>query len=89
MNELEEQIKEYLIQKSAELLNVQPSKIEWESDLDEYGFESMKVNKLCVDINKKFDIEVRPAILLEYTSLEELSGYLKKEYYSKMEEVLL
>ncbi len=89
MNELEEQIKEYLIQKSAELLNVQPSKIEWESDLDEYGFESMKVNKLCVDINEKFDIEVRPAILLEYTSLEELSGYLKKKYYSKMEDVLL
>ncbi len=89
MNELDEQIKEYLIKKSAELLGVDSSEVEWESDLDEYGFESMKINKLCVDINKTFGTEVRPAILLEYTSLAEFSDYLKKEYYTKIEEVLL
>ncbi len=89
MNELEEQIKEYLTSKSAELLSIEPSAVEWESDIDEYGFESMKINKLCVDINKTFGIEVRPAVLLEYTSLAEFSDYLKKEHYSKMEEVLM
>jgi hypothetical protein len=49
----------------------------------------MKINKLCVDINKTFGIEVRPAVLLEYTSLAEFSDYLKKEHYAKMEEVLM
>jgi len=89
MNELEEQIKEYLTNKSAELLNIEPSAVEWESDIDEYGFESMKINKLCVDINNTFGIEVRPAVLLEYTSLSEFSDYLKKEHYAKMEEALM
>lgn len=89
MNELEEQIKEYLTNKSAELLSIEPSAVEWESDIDEFGFESMRINKLCVDINKTFGIEVRPAVLLEYTSLEEFGEYLKKEHYTKMEEVLM
>ena len=89
MNELEEKIKDYLTQKSAELLGIEPSAVEWESDIDEYGFESMKINKLCVDINKTFGIEVRPAVLLEYTSLEEFSQYLRKEYYQQLEEALV
>ena len=89
MNELEEKIKDYLTTKSAELLGIEPTAVEWDSDIDEYGFESMKINKLCVDINQTFGIEVRPAVLLEYTSLEEFSQYLRKEYYQQLEEALV
>ena len=45
MNELEEKIKDYLTAKSAELLDIEPTAVEWDSDIDEYGFESMKINK--------------------------------------------
>ena len=89
MNELEEKIKDYLTTKSAELLSIEPSDVEWDSDLDEYGFESMRINKLCVDINQTFGIEVRPAVLLEYTSLEEFSQYLRKEFYQQLDEALV
>ena len=89
MNELEEKIKDYLTTKSAELLSIEPSEVEWDSDLDEYGFESMRINKLCVDINQTFGIEVRPAVLLEYTSLEEFSQYLRKEFYQQLDEALV
>lgn len=89
MNELEEQLQNYLINKSAELLNIESDKIEWDLDLDEYGFDSMNVNKLCLEINNEFGIEVRPAIFLEYTSLEEFSDYLKKNFYAQVEEVVL
>lgn len=89
MNELEEQIKDFLISKSVEVLNVDRSEIEWEEDLDEYGFESMKLNKLCLVINEKFDIDIRPAIFLEYPSLSEFSQYLKKTYYQKVENILV
>ena len=89
MNELEEQIKDFLIGKSAAILNIDRSEIEWEEDLDEYGFESMRLNKLCLLINETFNIDIRPAIFLEYTSLSEFSQYLKKTYYQKVENILV
>lgn len=89
MNELEEQIKDFLISKSVEVLNVDRSEIQWEEDLDEYGFESMRLNKLCLVINETFNIDIRPAIFLEYTSLSEFSQYLKKTYYQKVENILV
>ncbi|KAA1246072.1 acyl carrier protein [Aquimarina sp. RZ0] len=89
MNELDEQLKDFLIEKSSEILKINEEEVEWEADLDEYGFESMKINKLCLDLNKAFGIEIRPAIFLEYTSLSEFGDYLKKTFYQKVESVLL
>lgn len=89
MNELDEKLQALLITRSAGILKCDESEIRWEDDIDEYGFDSMGVSQLCVDLNEFFSIEIHPAIFLEVTSLEALSGYLKKKYYPTLEKKLL
>jgi len=89
MDELEEKIKEYLTNKSAKILNIEPSNIEWDEDIDEYGFDSMKLNKFCLEINEEFGLKISPALFLEYTSLAEFSKLLKKEHYLKLDNSLM
>ena len=83
MNELEENLMEYLIAESAKILKCGEDDIKWEDGLDEYGYASMEVNQLCVVLNEKFSININPAIFLEVTSLKELSQYLLQENYSR------
>jgi acyl carrier protein len=89
VNELDEKLQTILITRSAEILHCKESDIHWEDDIDEYGFGSMEVSRLCVDLNQLFSIELHPAIFLEVTSLEALSGYLKKKHYLVIEKTLL
>lgn len=89
MNELDEKLQTLLIARSAKILKCDESKIHWEDDIDEYGFDSMEVSQLCVDLNELFSIELHPAIFLEVTSLEALSEYLKKKHYPLIEKQLL
>lgn len=89
MNELDEKLAEFLVSQSAKILQCDESDIQWEDDIDEYGFESMKVNQLCVDINQRFSIDINPAVFLEVTTLEALSKHLKKHHYTVVENALL
>ena len=89
MNELDERLHDVLVEQSARILGCDESEIRWEDDLDEYGFDSMGVSQLCVDLNELLSTELQPALFLEVTSLEALSGYLKKKYYPLLEEALL
>jgi acyl carrier protein len=89
VNELDEKLQALLIARSAGILKCAESEIQWEDDVDEYGFDSMRVSQLCVSLNQLFSIEIHPAVFLEVTSLEALSGYLKKKYYPNLERKLL
>jgi acyl carrier protein len=89
VNELDEKLRALLVTRSAGILKCDESEIRWEDDIDEYGFDSMGVSQLCVDLNKLFAIDLHPAIFLEVTSLDALSGYLKRKYYPLMEKTLL
>lgn len=89
MNELDEKLQNLLIARSAAILKRDEAAIPWEDDLDEYGFDSLSVSQLCVDLNTLFSIELHPAIFLEATSLQALSDYMKTKYYPVLEEKLL
>ena len=89
MNELDEKLSIYLTNLAAKILKCENSKIDWESDLDEYGFESMEVNQYCTDLNSFLSINLTPVIFLEVTSLQALSKYLKKYYFNNLEAALL
>lgn len=89
MNELDERLQDVLVERSAKILGCAESKIRWEDDLDEYGFDSMGVSQLCVELNELLSIELQPALFLEVTSLAALSGFLKKQYYPLLERALL
>ena len=89
MNDLDEEIKSFLVRKTAELLNIDEAEIDWEADVDEFGYDSMTINKFCVEINAKLNISVQPAVFLEYPTLSEFSSYLKTDFYAEVEEALL
>jgi len=89
MNEVEERLQEYLMERSAALLQIDPSAVLWEADVDEYGYDSMRVNQLCVEISRDFQIYIQPVIFLEASSLEAVSQYLLQNYPQSIESKLL
>lgn len=85
MNEAEEKLQAYLIDRSAAILKIDPSEVQWEADVDEYGYDSMKVNQLCFEISRHFKIYVQPVIFLEASSLEAVSRYLLEHFPQPIE----
>lgn len=86
MNEVEENLQAFLVAKSAEVLKIDAADVQWESDIDEYGFDSMEVNRFCVELNNHFAISIQPVLFLEVTSLNELSRYLLKHFPAQVEQ---
>ncbi|ACS85228.1 acyl carrier protein [Musicola paradisiaca] len=89
MNELDEALSSYLVALAAKILKCDQADIAWESDIDEYGFESMEVNQYCMDLNTFFSIKLTPVVFLEVNSLQGLSEYLKKHHFNRLEVTLL
>jgi acyl carrier protein len=85
MNEIEENLQTFLVRKSAEIVAIEEDDVLWEADIDEFGFASMEVNKLCVELNERFGINMQPVIFLEVTSLQGLSQYLLSNYPAEVE----
>ncbi len=88
MNETEEKLQAFLIDRSAAILKVAPDAVQWDADVDEYGYDSMKVNQLCFEISRHFQIYVQPVIFLEASSLEAVSRYLLEHYPQPIERKL-
>jgi Phosphopantetheine attachment site len=89
MNETEEGLQHYLIAKAAQILQIDPSEVMWEADIDEFGFGSMEVNRLCVEINAHFSVRVVPVVFLECTSLQALSAHLLERFAAEIDARLL
>lgn len=85
MNEIEEYLQQTLVHMAAGILKVDESAVEWSADIDEYGFASMEVNRLCVELNEFFSISIQPVVFLEVTSLEALSRHLLQEFPAQIE----
>lgn len=89
MNEVEEKLQHFLVERSAALLKIPSEAVGWEADVDEYGFDSMRANQLCFEISRHFNIYVQPAIFLEAASLEALSRLLLERFPQPIERKLL
>jgi acyl carrier protein len=85
MNEVEEKLQSFLIDRSATILQIDQDSVLWEADVDEYGYDSMKVNQLCFEISRHFQIYVQPAVFLEASSLEAVSRYLLERFPQPIE----
>lgn len=88
MNEVEEKLQAFLIDRSAAILQIDQDSVQWEADVDEYGYDSMKANQLCFEISRHFQIYVQPAIFLEASSLEAVSRYLLERFPQPIERKL-
>lgn len=89
MNEVEEKLQSYLVERSAAILQIPLEAVSWEADVDEYGFDSMRANQLCFEISRHFNIYVQPVIFLEAASLEAVGRVLMERYPQPIERKLL
>lgn len=88
MNEFEEKLKDYLMGAAAEVLESSDGPVSWDEDMDDFGFDSLKITQLCLVINDHFGTDVQPATFLEVTTLAELGEYLTRNHYSLVENKL-
>jgi Phosphopantetheine attachment site len=89
MNEVEERLQGFLMERSAAILQIPQDAVSWEADVDEYGFNSMRANQLCFEISRHFNIYVQPVIFLEAPSLEAVSRVLMERFAGPIERKFL
>ncbi|MDD2708609.1 MAG: SDR family NAD(P)-dependent oxidoreductase [Verrucomicrobiae bacterium] len=69
-----------LKQMVAKVLRLDLSVLDEESDLSEYGFDSITFTSLCNEINQAWGLEMTPAILFEHQTLKSFADFLWKEH---------
>ncbi len=68
----------------ADLLELQMDEIDHDTEFGDYGFDSLSFTKLCDVMNEKYQVDITPATLFEYPTLNTLSDYMNKKYYIRM-----
>lgn len=66
------------------LLLIPVEKIDYETIITEYGFDSMTLQKFSVVLNEFYSIDTTPDIFYANPTLLELEEYLEKKYFSKL-----
>jgi hypothetical protein len=86
MTEIQESLQALLLSKAARIVKVDQTSVSWDADIDEFGFGSMEVNQMCLELNEYFSISIHPGLFLEVTSLEALSQYLLDKFPAAVEQ---
>lgn len=71
-----EEITEWLTNKLAENLKVQPDTIDLDNTFDQFGVNSIELMALTIDIDLLIGLEVEPNSMYEYNSINKLAGHL-------------
>ena len=66
-------------------LQLRRDRIKPDEDLADLGFESITVTELTEAINKKFAIQISPAILYEHRTVQSYATYLLQEYRDRIQ----
>ncbi|MCL2719604.1 MAG: SDR family NAD(P)-dependent oxidoreductase, partial [Lachnospiraceae bacterium] len=61
---------------TCQLLELTKEEIDIDTELGNYGFDSLSYTSLCDRINEKYKLNISPAILFEYPTLKDLAAYL-------------
>lgn len=72
VNELENQLRGII----SAVLKVTPSEVDVLTEWSEYGFDSVTYAEMAERINRKYGLELTPALFFEYTTVQALAGYL-------------
>ncbi|HSW80281.1 MAG TPA: acyl carrier protein [Candidatus Saccharimonadales bacterium] len=75
----EEVICQWLVNRLAKHLKVDPSEIDTSKKFEQYGLNSIVAVKVSGDLEKLVEQRLSPALLFEYPSIAELSAHLATE----------
>jgi acyl transferase domain-containing protein/acyl carrier protein/SAM-dependent methyltransferase len=73
-----------LVATAAAILKVETEELDTTVNLSEYGFHSINITGLANQINQRYDLEITPATLFEYPTLEALAGYLSTVHQDQL-----
>ncbi|QSJ17773.1 acyl carrier protein [Nostoc sp. UHCC 0702] len=74
----EPQIREWLVSYLADLLEIQPDKVDVETTFARYGLDSSTAVVLAGDLETWLGKEIEPTILYDYPTIADLAQYLTK-----------
>ncbi len=66
------------------VLRLDPKVIESDADTSEYGFDSVTFTTLANELNAELGLEITPAVLFEYTTLETFAEFLCRKYSAEV-----
>lgn len=69
-------INQKLIRILANLLNMSIEELDENTDIREFGLDSVALNELAEQINDEFEIDIDAALLFEYSTIKEIENYL-------------
>jgi amino acid adenylation domain-containing protein/non-ribosomal peptide synthase protein (TIGR01720 family) len=75
-----DRVERLLIQSVAQLMKFSPEDLDAESELSEYGFDSISLTELANVLNQELDLDLAPTIFFEHTTIESLAKFLVETY---------
>jgi 8-amino-7-oxononanoate synthase len=80
-----ESIQGWLIDKLAEVLEIEPNQIDVGQDFEEYGLESAEAINLSGDLEDYLGCRLPPTLLWDYQNIESLANYLASDNLALMQ----
>ena len=75
-----EKVQSALVQIVSTILKVNIKDIDVDTELNEYGFDSITLTQFSNKLNQKYKIELNPTIFFEYPTIHSFAEYLNEEY---------
>ncbi len=76
----EQMISKKLIAILAGILEMNETDLDSDTDLREFGMESILLNEFCSQIQECLGVEINPSVLFEYADIESIASYLEERY---------
>jgi acyl carrier protein len=78
-------VREWLLVNVAAVLEIDPSEIDSNRNLDEYGLDSMQSVCLSGDLERWLKVEISATAIWDYLDIDSLCGYLEGYWWSAIE----
>ncbi len=80
LTEGEKNVEKLLVAMLAELLCIEEKEIDENTDLREFGLDSVALNEFTDMINTRLDTDIDSTLLFEYSTMKEIGDYLNEKY---------
>jgi len=79
---VQDKVRAVLLQNAARLLKVRMENIDGDTDLTEYGFDSITLTRFAKELNEEYGLDLNPTVFFEYSTLNSFSKYLVTGHHS-------
>ncbi len=76
----EPRLVELLTRTVAEIVKLDPARVDPSEQIGSYGFDSLAFTRLANQVNKALDLDLTPATFFEYTTVADLAAHLLERY---------